>query len=352
MKAHDTQGLRAIFRHMLVVVAASTGACGATVVAVPPGGPSDSGTTDDAALRGDATPTDRNACDPIRVIPDPSAGCPSETVTYPCGLPPELLLDDGGTTTDNAVCNRLCSVHRDGVPTICSVPTDPAAPNTLRCQVPCVGGRRPEGWCDRADEGPEGVGAWFSRLASLEAASVFAFERMAVELTLHGAPAELVDLAREAIDDERRHTALTADLARAWGCAAQLPASAPMLPRSLDAVALDNAIEGCVRETYGALVASWQAEHARDARIASALRVIADDETRHAWLSWSTHAWLRGRLSDSDRDALDRAMREALSELRAAVDVDVSDDLVRTLGVPTRAQQCALVDALASQMRT
>ncbi len=33
-------------------------------------------------------------------------------------------------------------------------------------------------------------------------------------------------------------------------------------PRCLETVALENAVEGCVHETYGAALARWQAKHA------------------------------------------------------------------------------------------
>ena len=54
--------------------------------------------------------------------------------------------------------------------------------------------------------------------------------------------------------------------------------------RALGVVAIENAVEGCVRETFGALIASWQAEHARDPGIKRLMRSIARDETRHAFV--------------------------------------------------------------------
>jgi hypothetical protein len=57
--------------------------------------------------------------------------------------------------------------------------------------------------------------------------------------------------------------------------------------RSLEEMALENVVEGCVRETFGAVVAMIQAERAGDARVRRAMRRIARDETRHAELSWA-----------------------------------------------------------------
>jgi hypothetical protein len=63
---------------------------------------------------------------------------------------------------------------------------------------------------------------------------------------------------------------------------------APAPPaRSLEELAVENAVEGCVRETYGALTAIWQARTAKDPSVAAAVRRIARDETRHAALSWA-----------------------------------------------------------------
>ena len=52
--------------------------------------------------------------------------------------------------------------------------------------------------------------------------------------------------------------------------------------RELEAIAIENAVEGCVRESFGALLATWQAKTAGDARVRAAMKRIARDETRHA----------------------------------------------------------------------
>ncbi len=63
--------------------------------------------------------------------------------------------------------------------------------------------------------------------------------------------------------------------------------------RSVFEIALDNAREGCVRETFGALLGWALAGRARDAKVRDFYSRIARDETRHASLSWRLHAWLR-----------------------------------------------------------
>jgi hypothetical protein len=107
--------------------------------------------------------------------------------------------------------------------------------------------------------------------------------------------------------DEVRHARLTRALARRSGERVAAPVVEPVCQRSLDAIAVENAVEGCVRETYGALVATRDAEAHPDPAVRAAMRRIARDETRHAALAWQVAAWVEPRLG---RDAR-RRVREA-----------------------------------------
>ncbi len=379
MRAQDELSLRRLFRRMVWVVAATSG-CGASVT-VSPGDASvdvppavdvpilvdtrvDTGVPRDVPIAVDVPPAvdvplvrdvpivaDRGSCDPIRRVINPGSFCASETVVFPCGLPTALQIDSGDTFTDPSICRPFCTI---GNPTVgntwCNLFTTPDGSRGLQCQIPCPGGRRPEGFVDRPVASREELGGWFARLAALESASVDAFDRMVDELTLHRAPDDLLDRARAAVVDERRHTALTVDLARAYGHEPSLAPHRRDPSRPLDAVALDNAVEGCVRETYGALVATWQAGHALDPRVAAAMEVIAEDETRHAALSWALHAWACERLDEGARASLTDAMRRAVEALRHEASAEVGDDLVSAAGMPTRAQQSSLLDALVGSM--
>jgi hypothetical protein len=86
-------------------------------------------------------------------------------------------------------------------------------------------------------------------------------------------------------------------------------------PRAASAIALENAVEGCVRETFGAALALWQAGRAADPEIRSAMSTIADDETRHAELAWDFAAWLEPQLTDAERDQIHAARERAIAEL-------------------------------------
>src|SRR5690606_4330912 len=83
--------------------------------------------------------------------------------------------------------------------------------------------------------------------------------------------------------------------------------------------ALDNAVEGCVRETFGAACAAFQAVKARDPVVRATLRQVAVDETRHAELSWNIHSWVERRLNAEERALLAAAMRKAVTQLQVEV---------------------------------
>jgi hypothetical protein len=210
----------------------------------------------------------------------------------------------------------------------------------------CAIGRRPEGLARPSfrDDDCE-LGAWLARIAHLEAASVPAFERLARELELLGAPAELVERAKRSAKDEVRHARVTARFARSFGAEVPEPEVAELAPRSLFDVSLENAIEGCVRETFGALVATYQAAHATDARLRAAMRMIARDETRHAALAWDVAAWAEARLTDEERAEITAARAVAELSLRAELAIDPPRDAQSLAGMPDGVAAVSLFDA-------
>jgi hypothetical protein len=203
-------------------------------------------------------------------------------------------------------------------------------------------GRRPEGWVD--DATADGTGAELAAMAELEAASIPAFERLARELAHHGAPARMVRRARAAMRDEIRHARTMTALARSYG-AEPRAIDVPALPvRSLAEIARENAIEGCVREAYGALIATHQAACAAP-ELRDAFARIAVDERRHAALAEEVHAWLTLQLDRVTCDELARARSDAQVELRGQLVTAPSNDV---LGLPPPARAIALFDAYFS----
>jgi hypothetical protein len=185
----------------------------------------------------------------------------------------------------------------------------------------------------------------------MEAGSVEAFRWLRDELMAHRAPRRLVRAASRAIRDEMRHVRQTAALARRFGeePIAPLPVPARAV-RPLAAMALENAVEGCVRETYSALECAWQAELADDPVVRATMKRIARDELRHLALAWSVHAWVVPRLSPAERASVLAAQREATAALSSELRADPDASLVAQAGLPRAAQSQALVAAIEAKL--
>jgi hypothetical protein len=208
------------------------------------------------------------------------------------------------------------------------------------CAIP---GRRPPGLRSmHRRRGAPPLGEHFAAMAHMEAASVPAFALIGRELAQHGAPHALRVQAARAQRDEQRHARLAAHLALRFGARPSLPSVRPERLRTLDALALDNAVEGCIHETYAALEASHQARHARDPEIARTLTGIAADETRHAALSWQIHAWALPRLSQRAQRRILAAQRRAARRLGERVTREVDEALCSLAGLPDAATARAL----------
>jgi hypothetical protein len=194
------------------------------------------------------------------------------------------------------------------------------------------------------------LGEYFARMAHLEQASIAAFEVLAAELAHHGAPIELIAAARSAAADEVRHTATTRELARRFGTSATTAEVAPRPLRSLEAIAIDNAREGCVRECFGAAVGCYQAQRAGDPEIAAAMTEIAEDETRHAALAFAIDAWVRSRLDDRSRARVASARAEAVKGLRSELAFTLDAAPRTALGMPDAAAALRLCSALEQSL--
>lgn len=237
-------------------------------------------------------------------------------------------------------------VARDGTVT--------EAAHDLNPVIPPCSGRRPAGLrsqhrgaCD------SGIGDHFAQMAHFEHASVAAFEMLATELEQLGAPSELIEAARSAAADEERHTTLTSELARAFGATPTTSDVAPREPRSLEAIAIENATEGCVRECFGAAFGWYQAEQATDRVVAAAMAEIAEDETRHAGLSFAIDAWLCSRLDESGRARVAAAREIAVSTLRSELARDVACAAASAeLGLPDAATALRLYSVMERTLWT
>lgn len=265
-------------------------------------------------------------------------------VETPADPPMQLKIDR--CRVDIYTCNALCqeALTRDGntgQPSRCEVSfsgSDVAVgvsyevwTNGDGCPVE---GRRPPGLAEpQRLSASTAAGAWLARAAWLEAASIHAFVQLARELGAHGAPPALVRWALLAAEEEVRHTRAMSRLAARHGAVPPVPEVAPTPPRALEAIAIENAAEGCVRETWGAVIAEWQARAALDPEVRAAFAVIARDEARHAALAWAVDRWARTKLGSLACARVDAARLAAARELASAADLSSA-----VLGLPDERQ--------------
>lgn len=206
----------------------------------------------------------------------------------------------------------------------------------------CPGGRRASGASTTSCTHDPDLGAVLAGLAHREAASVVAFEELAHALMREGAPESLSRRALACADDERQHARAVHALAVRFGSGDVLDVPAPTRVPSLAELLALNAVEGCVRETYGALVAAHQADHASDAEIRSAFGAIARDEARHGLFSFALHDFARTHLDEATFDTLERARHEAAVELLAGSFDAPSEAIRKAMGLPSAHEARAL----------
>jgi hypothetical protein len=236
--------------------------------------------------------------------------------------------------------------------------TTPVAVCRMRTHYMGGIGRRPEGLVVSEARGAHASGAFFTRMEQLERAAVLAFARTEAELRAFGAPGHLVRDVIRARREEEVHVRLAARWRERFGGARASIAVSPGDARDLEALAHENATEGRVHETWGAVLA---AAHARGATRLHMLGTAADewcartelralvrdldriaaDEASHAALSHRLDPWARRALSRDARARLDRARALAIEEARASVEDDY-DDALAAIGWPDRPVRAAL----------
>jgi len=239
-------------------------------------------------------------------------------------------LDDAGQLTEES-CSNLCT-EQAGVyyDYLCSCDyTGPDGdgnhPVTCEYTVCAVEGR---GHADIAKlteaTGHSELARYFVRAYHAEASSVGAFLQLRAELAHHNAPAELQKRCWKAAEEEVHHARMMAKLAGDEGC--ELPALSfgEWKQRTLFELAMDNAVEGCIFESFAALKAQYQALHASDPRVLMAMKVIARDETEHAQLAWDIHHHLMARLSDEERRVIHQAQHSALRKVLEQAHADAA----------------------------
>jgi hypothetical protein len=179
----------------------------------------------------------------------------------------------------------------------------------------------------------------FLSVARSEAASVAAFLQLRLDLAAIGAPPSLIDAARSAARDEVVHARLALALARRYGLEPTTTvarASKPVrrMPVLVE-LALENALSGCVGESYGVFLHAAQSLAARDVEVRRFARRIARDESRHAALAFRLFDWLSPRLDPSDRVRIEQALLAGWGRIAGVT--DMSGEVAERLGLPSSA---------------
>ena len=318
------------------------------------------GASDDAANdaedAGDADACDLPSVPPCSVVPDASHYCGGSCGMFcsdfngtpeQCGAGP-----DGGLSFEQCAQHCVGGVFEpDAAGQGCSIVWNSGCSyGSITCTYYCVPGRRPAGLHPSRPRAASPAAALLTQMAYLEAASVDAFERLASELAAHGAPAALRRRALRAARDERRHAGVMSALARRAGATVPVPRVAKVPRRSLEAIARENAVEGCVNETFSAALAAVQASCARDGRVRAAMRRIAADEARHAELAWSVATWIETRLDGAARERVTAARTKAARALVGASGRDVPPSAAYALGLPTALQARRMAQELMQSL--
>lgn len=178
----------------------------------------------------------------------------------------------------------------------------------------------PQHNCGRSTAGaPRPAPSTWAGVFELEAISAVAFRRLSSELERLAAPADLIEGARRASAEEVRHAELARERAPDGATFAE-PRVLDVGPRTLREIAIENAREGCVRETWGAYLGSAHADPSADPALEAFMRAVADDERGHAAWSWALDDWARTVMSAEDVAALDDAHASARDELVDALE--------------------------------
>ena len=181
---------------------------------------------------------------------------------------------------------------------------------------------------------------YFLAVARAEAASVGAFLQLRLDLAAIGAPPSLTRATYWAARDEVVHARLALALARRFGLeptttVGRAPKPARRTP-VLYELALENALSGCVGESYGVFLHAAQALAARDVEVRRFARRIARDESRHAALAFRLFDWLSPRLGPGDRGRIEQTLLAGWG--RIAGNIDVNGEVAERLGLPSQAQ--------------
>ncbi len=265
-----------------------------------------------------------------------TGGCPDKAFEIETSMTTSTLEDIAqmhGKSVDDLSCDEICIgvsqllpvlsdslnfiTEVDNCQFVIGAATQDGADASVFCDglaIPFCGvGRRPMGHVAFAAHVGD-LGRYYAGCAHMEAASIRAFLELSRQLRSWDAPPSLAERCRVAAEDEFRHARIFYRLAVEEGCLPPTPRQ-ESAPNDLFAVAMHNAVEGCVNESWGALVAHYQARHATSERLRMMYAQIADDETEHGQLAWDLHAWFMTQLPPEQCERVQHAQAQAIEAL-------------------------------------
>lgn len=255
------------------------------------------------------------------------------------GDPSTCELNDAGIGASD-FCDRICGAQAN----YCQKSQTSA--NTIECQDSCpIDGRRYDALDDALAPVARDVGSFLARMAFFEAASVDAFAILGRELRAHRAPRSLVRACAAARADEVHHARMARTIAKRHGASEPPapPSPAQEGERTLEAIAIENAVEACVYESFGVVIGMWQAAHAPSADLRAFFSKLVEDESRHVALAWRVDAWARAALDAGANARIDRARDAALDELAK----NLENEPTPGLGLPSPREARALFESFA-----
>ena len=224
---------------------------------------------------------------------------------------------------------NICSCSYDGI-------NDSGGYDVTCLTIECAVEGRAHGAIKKATmtSGPTPIAHWLARAFHGEASSVAAFSILASELRQHNAPPSLAKRCMRAAKEEVMHARMMSRFCAQEGGKASPLDFGTQTKRGIFELAMDNAVEGCIFETYAALRARYQSLHAENKKVRKIMKIIARDETAHAQLAWDIHSWIMPQLSDEQRACVAKEQEKARRKLKESVQNSPSTSLSKEIGLP------------------
>ena len=223
------------------------------------------------------------------------------------------------------------------------------APGCYNPPRPVVG-RMPVGLQVHPQTVASELGSYFADMAAMETAAITAFRYLVRELTAYQAPATLIRLAQAAVEEETQHAQMAGLLSQACDTAVPVVEVADFQLRSLFEIALENAIEGCVNETFAAACGLWQEQQAESEVFRQVIGHIAEEEVGHAALSWSIHEWAMPQLTLAQQTHIRQAQAQAVATLAQKFLREETPLVRHAVGLPQQADAAQLFQQLRTQL--